>query len=331
MTKPMSNKPESYESCPLCMSKSADILVKDHRERLSVKCSSCGYFVITVSAMSFGERNQDLRIRRTWKPLLGHWLANRAPDAPAPDISVDLFKRVLQERRLPKAQEQADNLIIWLGGQLALPEDTFPFKYEALAMRIGSALDGVDYVLQHLAKHGLITQSGFGWPGGEEIQDELGLTFDGWRKYDDLKRLGVENKVAFMAMQYSDSTHDRVYRQCFKKAVEATGFELQRLDEVLGAGLIDNQMRAEIRKARLVLADLTNDNNGAYWEAGYAEGLGKPVIYLCEKSHFEKFKTHFDTNHHTTIPWDEKDLEAAAEALKVTIRATLPLEAELND
>ena len=38
-----------------------------------------------------------------------------------------------------------------------------------------------------------------------------------------------------------------------------------------------------VRDAAFVISDLTHDNSGAYWEAGYAEGLGKPVIYICEE------------------------------------------------
>ena len=70
----------------------------------------------------------------------------------------------------------------------------------------------------------------------------------------------------------------------------------------------------EIRTSRFLIADLTHENPGAYWEAGYAEGLGKPVIYTCEKKKFEnQVKTHFDTNHHLTLQWDsnETDRDAA--------------------
>ena len=60
--------------------------------------------------------------------------------------------------------------------------------------------------------------------------------------------------------------------------------------DVATAGVIDNIMRMRIKEARFVIADLTHDNNGAYWEAGYAEGLGKPVIYICEAEKFEREK-----------------------------------------
>ena len=80
-----------------------------------------------------------------------------------------------------------------------------------------------------------------------------------------------------------------------------------------------------------MLADLTHDNNGAYWEAGYAEGLGIPVIYLCEKKKFKKDKTHFDTNHCTTIPWETgNELEAMRDLIS-TIRTTIPDKTNMED
>jgi nucleoside 2-deoxyribosyltransferase len=121
---------------------------------------------------------------------------------------------------------------------------------------------------------------------------------------------------------------DQVLQNCFKPAVAQTGFELRALNETQPAGLIDNQIRAAIRRARFVVADLTHDNNGAYFEAGFAEGTGVPVIYTCERIKFEAKKTHFDTNHMVTIPWHVDALEEAGHNLTATIRATFPAAAD---
>jgi nucleoside 2-deoxyribosyltransferase len=67
-------------------------------------------------------------------------------------------------------------------------------------------------------------------------------------------------------------------------------------------------MRVDIQGCRFLIADLTHRNNGAYWEAGYAEGLGKPVIYTCQRSTFAQ-ASHFDTNHHLAVYWEEGDFE----------------------
>ena len=95
--------------------------------------------------------------------------------------------------------------------------------------------------------------------------------------------------------------------------------------DVARAGVIDNIMRTQIRDSAFVIADLTHDNPGAYWEAGYAEGLGKPVIYICEKSKFDNESTHFDTNHCTTVPWSKDDPEGFRKELIATLRRSLDL------
>jgi hypothetical protein len=59
--------------------------------------------------------------------------------------------------------------------------------------------------------------------------------------------------------------------------------------------------------------------------------LGLPVIYTCEKSAWEKQKTHFDTNHLVTIIWHLSDLKRAGDALAATIRATLRADAKQTD
>ena len=61
------------------------------------------------------------------------------------------------------------------------------------------------------------------------------------------------------------------------------------------------------------------------------EGRDKPVIYICRRNVFKKASTHFDTNHHLTVMWHPADKEKTADALKATIRSTLPAEAKLQD
>jgi nucleoside 2-deoxyribosyltransferase len=104
-----------------------------------------------------------------------------------------------------------------------------------------------------------------------------------------------------------------------------------RLDQQPKAGLIDNHLRVEIQKSRFLVADLTYNNNGAYWEGGYAEGLGKPIFYSYEKSFFRGKPSHFDANHSYTVLWDFENLAQAAAELKDAIRATLPDEAKMTD
>jgi nucleoside 2-deoxyribosyltransferase len=134
-----------------------------------------------------------------------------------------------------------------------------------------------------------------------------------------------------MAMKFGRPITETLYRECFKPAVAQTGFELRRLDENPKAGLIDHRMEVLIRTAKFLIADLTYGNRGAYWEAGFATGLGRHVFYTCEKGRFRRVSTHFDVNHHYTVLWEADRPSEAAEELKAAIRATLPGDAKLTD
>lgn len=233
--------------------------------------------------------------------------------------------------KLPAAQQQADNLIIHLGDSINEPSAQLKFQLDFDAPVIGAAsLTGVDYIIDALRDQGLLFAAG---KTTDARKTWLSLSFAGWERYHELKRSVEEGNQAFMAMKFNDKELDRVYEQCLKPAVEATGFDLRRVDEGQPAGLIDDQLRVRIRAARFLIADLSHANNGVYWEAGFAEGLGKPVIYTCNRAMLENAESqpHFDTNHHLTVAWDVERLDETAEKLKATIRATLPADAKQSD
>jgi len=155
---------------------------------------------------------------------------------------------------------------------------------------------------------------------------DVNLTLEGWERYEAEKRGQFEGNYGFVAMQFGDPNLDPLVNDIVKPTVEKEiGYNLIDMRDVARAGIIDNIMRTQIRDAAFVIADLTHDNSGAYWEAGYAEGLGKPVIYICEKNKFDGQKTHFDTNHCTTIPWSRGDEEAFCQELIATLRRSLDL------
>ena len=57
-----------------------------------------------------------------------------------------------------------------------------------------------------------------------------------------------------------------------------------------------------------------------YFEAGFAMGLGRPVIWTCRKDDIDN--AHFDTRQYNHIVWEnEKELY---EKLKNRIEATIP-------
>jgi len=216
----------------------------------------------------------------------------------------------------------------WLGENSAGPGEDLLIQGNTHQFIVGAkSPKGVMLVVEHLIENEYVTG-----PIGKGTNDaRLTLKYKGWELLDRLQRGQVDSRRAFMAMGYGNALLDRIVSEVFRPAVAQTGFELTRLDDRPRAGLIDDRLRVEIRNSRFLIADLSHDNLGAYWEAGYAEGLGKPVIYTCERKKFDQDKTHFDTNHHLTVVWDKRNPKQAAEELKATIRETLPSEAKITD
>jgi len=313
-------------NCPVC---SMEMLEPAHdvfeTGAKIYSCSNCGRFELDLRSQSLVDRISSNNPEQL--SLLSYAIRRMNHRTDCPSVSKELIEEILSNSQLPSPAEQVENLLLWLGENLHFFGDQtriFPKTHTAI---IGAAsVDNFFVVAQELIRSHLFEGSAALGPSFSGT-----LTLKGWQAYEELKRGRRASRKGFMAMAYDNEDLDDVFHECFKPAVAAAGFNLQRLDEAPSAGLIDNRLRVEIRTSRFLVADLTGDNLGAYWEAGYAEGLGKPVIYTCEKSYFDEHKTHFDTNHHHTVVWDPDKLDDAAAALTVTIRATLPSEAVMEN
>ncbi|MCK4978876.1 MAG: hypothetical protein KAS62_00700 [Candidatus Delongbacteria bacterium] len=248
-------------------------------------------------------------------------------------------EKKLLELQLPNPAEQADNLILYLGKILLNNFKDLDLKSNdklLICSIIGCMYEeNLSYLLYELSKIELVN---FSTPqierGNTRPLDKylVGLTFEGWQKYEELKKDHSESKQVFMAMAYGNKVLKDIFENYLVgKFKDDLGLTLVRLIDKPKDGIIDNHLRVEIRKSCLLIADLTDDNYGAYWEAGYAEGLDKLVIYFCEKTKFDKEKTHFDTSHLQTIPWEKDNIEEAYKKLKNLIRVILPDKAKMED
>jgi len=297
-------------------------------------CPHCGAFV--VDQMEYGHLlgylNADkvpvvaqtpLQSKRQ-RAVMAHALRRMAASGKIPVLIDGMTLRILQEDRLPTLTEQRDNLLRWLGTVVEIGP-SHSFGYDGLGARVGSASPGAfQLLLESMEANGFI-RGKFGAGSGGEFR----LGYRGLERLEQLERATPSGYNAFMAMKFGDAALNRIVDDYFKQAVRDTGFELFRLEDKPEAGLIDARLRNEIRNCRFLIADLSHANLGAYWEAGYAEGVGKPVIYTCEKTVFDGkvadiARPHFDTNHHLTIVWDANDPIKATRDLKETIRFTIP-------
>jgi hypothetical protein len=145
------------------------------------------------------------------------------------------------------------------------------------------------------------------------------LTTAGWLKVDELRSTGASTRQAFVAMWF-DASMNPAWEGGFKPGIEAGGqFDATRIDQIAHNGKIDDRIISEIRRSALLVADFTGHRGGVYFEAGYAMGLGIPVIWTCHKDDISS--AHFDTRQYNHITWSTPD--DLREALRLRIAATI--------
>ena len=318
--------------CPICKTTlKAKIQSPNGRDATEFSCPRCGEFILSGTLVaclpSILQKGRDADVK------ISHALRMMQRNNGKIELSEYLIQPIL-DKPLPRLQEQSGLLIRYLAESSNYPGD------EIFLSPLGDHLSIIgaktEQVFVFLLKH-LIVEARFIKNFGPESSigqfsgDRYTVTYQGWEYYETLIKGGSNYRKAFMAMKFGDPDLSHILENVFKPSAKQAGFDLFKLDDEPRAGLIDDRLRVEIQSSNFLIADLTHDNLGAYWEAGYAEGLGKPVIYTCEKEKFESTKTHFDTNHHLTVVWDRNSPEKAGDLLKATIRATLPHLAVLVD
>jgi hypothetical protein len=123
---------------------------------------------------------------------------------------------------------------------------------------------------------------------------------------------------AFVAMSFDESLRD-AWTNGFDPAIRAAGYIPVRIDNKEYVGGISDEIIAEIRLSRFVVADYTKQVNGVYFEAGFVLGLGLIVIPTCRADELDKL--HFDIRHINTLSWKEPG--NLVDALSKRIRAVI--------
>jgi hypothetical protein len=134
------------------------------------------------------------------------------------------------------------------------------------------------------------------------------------------KLLGKNNPRVFVIMpiqgEKSGTQEDqRVYREyderfvAVESVVAGRGGVAIRIDKEHPLEDLVGRIKKEIRDAAFVIADLTDERPSCYFEAGFAEALPRPVVYVASKQsvltpgaatrvHFDiHMNVHFFTNH----------------------------------
>lgn len=162
------------------------------------------------------------------------------------------------------------------------------------------------------------------------LPQTLRLAPRAYARMDELRSSNTGSDQGFVAMWFDPSLAE-AYTMGIEPALINAGFRSMRIDRKEHNNKIDDEILAEIRRSRFVVADFTCevlDHNGGkaerprggvYYEAGFANGLNIPVIW-CVREDQLNF-VHFDTRQFNHIVWSTP--EDLRERLKARIAASI--------
>ena len=302
-------------------------------QRFSVRCDVCGHYELhgyaepgdaAVGLTPMQRASLSHYARTKWeiyesRPARG--LGRERSDVGA-IINRDVVDLARRSQLLVSRARQADNAIKYIGDRVQEqgPPASIPWRPASFAAVIGAPDQQSAGALMSELSEGKFVSWDIPATSGTPMA-VADLTLAGWERYEAMTHGSHGGGYGFFAWQFESRETKRVFERVLKPKFEDLGCPLKDLSDLSRPGVIDNIMRERIRNAAYVIVDLTDHNLGAYWEGGFAEALGKAVVYIMERTAFRKKKPHFDTNHCTIVFWggEEAD-EEFVEKLVATLR-----------
>jgi len=227
----------------------------------------------------------------------------------------------IEQQRIPSVPDRIDALLQYLEykteGRIAM-RVRLPGEEQAMAATSSSSYEELEYLAYEAERKN--------WLNGviDTLNVDASITLKGHMRLEELRNKQVLSEQAFVAMWFNEEMNP-VWEQGFKPGIEDAGYKPMRIDQKQHINKIDDEIIAEIRRSRFLVADFTAEpekpRGGVYYEAGFAHGLNIPVIFTCRADRIKEL--HFDTRQFNHIAWKEEDPGDLRKQLKNRISATL--------
>jgi nucleoside 2-deoxyribosyltransferase len=269
------------------------------------------------------------------KVKLTSWLVEqRRLGVDCPELTSNSFKQI-GHNRPPSVYERADALLRYLAAKSDLLGMVIAFRipiepksaatvHEVLAWTASRQGSEIVTLAEYCHTQGWIERRA---PRNQTLAEtgqlhEWMLAPPGYARLAELDVTGTGSEQAFVAMWFDESMSD-AYESGIEPAIQDAGYKPLRIDRKDHNNKIDDEIIAEIRRSRFVVADFTQGTGGArggvYYEAGFAHGYRIPVIFTCKEDAIGR--VHFDTRQYNHIAWkDTSDLRTRlAQRISATI------------
>lgn len=112
----------------------------------------------------------------------------------------------------------------------------------------------------------------------------------------------AEPPRVFIIMPFAEP-FETLYREVISPVAGEMGFEIIRVDEIPGPGIILDDIQQQIEQSHAVVAEISTHNPNVFYELGYAHALRKPAVLLVRRE--EGSKMPFDVRGYRAIFYDD--------------------------
>lgn len=236
-------------------------------------------------------------------------------DASAPEINAldeeGQLEKVIERYKKKTIMDKLDNLILYIGRKS---------HYFGQPLKIHGEIEyPITYSIDKEEFDNIFNQAmGVGLLELPTSGGNAKLTWKGWEKFEAIKEFGGLSKKCFVAMSCSEDMNE-IYVEGIKKAVIEAGYEPIFIEKEEHNEKICDLIIAEIRLCKFLIADVTGQRQNVYYEAGFAHGLNRDVIWTCKQDEIKE--AHFDTRQYNHITWE--NAEDLKKKLVNRIKATI--------
>ena len=299
---------------------SAEYETSDRDGQFVISPRAGGKYFISGSAIAIlKHRTKELPLKQ--RVILSEWIFKQNYLGGVPEVTSSMLSWAGNEN-IKNVSERAHGLLLAISTHITsiaakltwFDYTTFmggtpSFPDEAYAASSSAEAEDVEYLASYLYDLGLISH----W------KDDMGfmVTPSGFEYLSNSGKVISDSDQVFVAMWFSTES-DKAYFEGISPAIEQCGYSPLRIDQKDHNNKIDDEIIKEIKKSKFLIADFTSGftdggntliaRGGVYFEAGFAQGIGIPVIWTCHEDCIEH--VHFDTRQYNHIVWKtSKDLK----------------------
>lgn len=272
--------------CHVCNSE-AKFSLRNDAESTVVNCPRCGKFEITGTAKTL---LSSLKIDAA---VVSGWIREQNAIGSTPSFDGRNISH-LETLRKPGLKERAERYLLTVANQCPeLGTDFDPFAEHLTGSSYSSGQHELEILVNYLVEQKLL------W---NRLPRSYWLNPKGHFTADELRSKRAKSSQGFVAMWFGDEV-SAIYDDAIEPAITKAGYKPLRIDRREDVVKIDDEILSEIRRSAFIVADFTGHRGGVYFEAGFAMGLGIPIVWTCRGD--QRKDLHFDIRQYNCLAWKD--------------------------